>query len=107
MILEPPERHWVCPNCTTTSVTRRAEPHTQMHQCAGMGGLVAPMVADGQRVRVVAVERQDYVGGERGLRFVDGRPVMATEVRRGDGSYDTYVYPGVAVVEGAATNAGG
>jgi hypothetical protein len=51
-----PEHRWSCPNCTTQSVTRKTGPHTEFHHCAGLAGLWAPMVEDGIKAKVEAVE---------------------------------------------------
>jgi hypothetical protein len=80
------EHRWECPNCTVTDVTHRTEPHTQFHDCAGLKGLTAPMVEVGVRAKVAAVERGDYIGGEMVTVDGDGRPVMAVETTRDDGT---------------------
>lgn len=78
------ERHWSCPNCTQRALTRRpaAQP---FHACSGLLGLTAPLVADGTRCKVVAVERQDWVGKELVQTDGEGRPVMAVVTTRDDG----------------------
>jgi cephalosporin hydroxylase len=86
-----PERHWACPNCPTTAVTRESRPHSQMHHCAGLAGLWAPMVSAGQRCKVEAEERADYVGDELVRTDMNGRPVMAVRTTRDDGE-DLAVY---------------
>lgn len=97
-------REWDCPNCDLEDVTQRADVHTQMHPCAGMGGLVAPMVEKARRpegkrsVRVRAVEREDYVGKEKGLTYADGKPITSVVTEYADGSNDAAVYaPSVRV----------
>ncbi len=79
------EHHWVCPNCTATSVTREAQPHSRFHACRGLQGLTAPMVPAGVRCKVSAVEREDYVGREIVQTDGNGRPVMAVVTTRDDG----------------------
>jgi hypothetical protein len=82
---------WECPNCTFRDTTREAQPHTRFHACSGLGGLTAPMVREGERVKVVVNEREDYIGGED-VQYADGRPVMNVITERGDGSNDLAVY---------------
>ena len=84
-ILAPVERRWVCPNCTTTTVTNRAEPHTEFHTCRGLRGLNAPMVLDGTRCKIETVERGDWIGSEDVQLDGAGRPVMAAVVTRDHG----------------------
>lgn len=82
---------WVCPNCDVQSVTTEARPHTRFHTCLGLRGLTAPLVKVGTRVKVTAVEREDYVGGESVQTDAGGRPVMAVVTERDDGM-DTAVF---------------
>jgi hypothetical protein len=84
-LLAPPERRWECPNCDAEDVTREAQPHQRFHSCPGLrGGLTAPMVPAGTRAKVVAVEREDYIGSEQ-VQLHHGRPVMNVTVTRDDG----------------------
>lgn len=99
-LLGPPERRWECPNCNLQDVTRDARPHTRMHPCAGMGGLTAPMVPAGTRAKVVAVEREDYIGAER-VQLHDGRPIMSVRTTREDGE-DCLVFAPAATATGRA-----
>ena len=89
---------WECPNCPAQHVTTLAEPHAPFHNCPGLSGLMAPYVRSGTRAKVEAVERGDYVAGEKGLRYVDGRPVMSVVTTRDDGQ-DCTVFPGIATAE--------
>jgi hypothetical protein len=97
MLLRP-EHRWECPNCDFTDVTHEAEPHSRFHPCAGLAGLTAPMVPTGTKCKVVAHEREDYIGGED-VRLVEGRPVMSVEVVRDDGT-DLAVYAATATGRG-------
>jgi hypothetical protein len=89
VILEAPEQHWVCPNCQAAAVTRGMS--NRYHRCAGLRGLLAPMVRDGFRGRVFAVEREAYVGREIVTYDGEGRPVSAVVTERPDGSNDVMV----------------
>jgi hypothetical protein len=80
------ETHWICPNCPAVDVTHEVEPHTRFHDCAGLAGLTAPMVREGVKCKVEAVEREDYVGNED-VRYDDnGRPIMSVLTTRDDGN---------------------
>lgn len=91
-ILTPPEQRWECPNCPATDVTREAEPHTRFHNCPGLAGLSAPMVPAGSKARVLANEREDYVGREDVRLDADGRPVMSITTEHEDGRRDCVVF---------------
>jgi hypothetical protein len=108
VILQPPTRYWECPNCTTRAVTQRADVHTEFHHCAGLRGVWAPMIEAGQqRVNVTVLEREDYVGGELGLRTDrDGRPVSGVNVERPDGSNDLAMFAPLATWGGTSPRGG-
>lgn len=98
---------WECPNpdCNVTDATNEARPHTRMHQCRGLGGLVAPLVikamADRGEAVVTPVVREDYVGNEKGLTYdEEGRPIMAVVTEYADGSNDVAMYAPTATVDG-------
>src|SRR5438445_11843007 len=85
-LLLAPETNWECPNCVEKEVTHEAQPHTRFHQCSGLKGLVAPFVPAGTKCKVVAHEREDYIGtGVDVTVDGDGRPIMAVETVRDDG----------------------
>lgn len=94
MILKA-EQHWACPNCISTEVTV-GQPN-RFHNCPGLRGLLAPLVLDGIRCKVVAEERQDYIGRED-VPLTDGRPVMAVRTVRDDGE-DVAVFAPTAHVK--------
>lgn len=103
-LLEAPVRHWACPSCQTVDRTQRADAHTQMHNCPGMGGLTLPLVevrnADARPdARHVLLEREDYVGDSGAGRY------MSARTDHGDGSNDITVYaqPATNTVDGRAT----
>lgn len=79
------EHRWSCPNCTVEHVTSGPEPQTPFHPCAGLSGMLAPFVADGTRCKVVALVREDYVGGDTVRADENGRPIMAVVTVRDDG----------------------
>jgi hypothetical protein len=85
-VLLAPEQHWVCPNCTETSVTHEVQPHTRFHACRGLRGLTAPMVPSGTHCKVEAVEREDYVNGDLVTLDGEGRPVMSVVTTRDEGT---------------------
>lgn len=80
---------WECPNCDHARVTATAVKHTVIHNCAGLGGLVAPMVRRGTKCKVEVVEREDYLNGEQAGR------IMAIRTVRDDGM-DSMVFAPVA-----------
>lgn len=88
------EQHWVCPNCPAEVRTVGAP--NRFHNCPGLRGFLAPMVLDGIRCKVVAEEREDYVGKEIVRTDDKGRPVMAVRTVRDDGD-DLVVYAPTAV----------
>jgi hypothetical protein len=94
-------RHWECPKCVSILSTQPSEARTPMHPCAGMRGLVVPMVAAGTKAKLEAIEREDYIAGEDVQYDSEGRPVMSVLTTRDDGE-DCTVYAPVAVL-----NAGG
>lgn len=91
-ILVAPRRQWECPNCSFTDITHEAKPHTRFHACAGLKGISAPMVEAGTKVKISAIEREDYVGTEKVQTNTEGRPVMAVITEREDGSNDVSVF---------------
>lgn len=93
---------WECPNCNARDVTNEHMPHTRMHTCPGMKGLTAPMVREGERVRIVANEREDYIGREVVTLDDDNRPIMNIETIRDDGSNDVVVFAPCATTRAEA-----
>lgn len=97
-----PEQRWECPNCMAKDVTHESQPHTRMHTCAGLHGLTAPMIPAGSDCMVRAVVREDYVGNSLATYDDGGRPIMAVETVRADGSNDVAAYADCATGGGAA-----
>ncbi len=90
MVLLSAERRWSCPNCTTTKVTR--DPRIPigsgaavLHHCRGLRGIIAPLVPDGMRCKVEAVQREDYVGREVVRHDGEGKAIQALVTTRDDG----------------------
>lgn len=90
-------RTWHCaavPPCDASARTESTK--TPWHHCGSpsLAGLFSPLVADDTRqpTRVVPVDREDYVGAELVQTNGVGRPVMALNVERADGSNDRVVY---------------
>lgn len=77
---------WECPNCPATDRTTVRD--NRWHRCAGLAGLLAPLVPAGSGARVFPVEREDYVGREVVTLDGNGRPVAAVVTERPDGSND-------------------
>lgn len=93
-------RHWTCPNCGATATTNEPRPHTKFHTCPKLRFLTAPMVPAGTKAKVVAHEREDYVGSELVQTDEAGRPVMSITTERDDGQ-DAVVFAPTATARGA------
>lgn len=98
-VLQAPEQRWECASCTVTAVTRGET--NRYHQCAGLAGILAPLVPAGSGARILALEREDYVGSEIVARDGNGRPVMAVVTERPDGSNDVMVNVPTAQITGS------
>ena len=67
-------------------------PHTQMHPCPKLRGLIAPMVPAGTAAKIELREREDYVNGDKvQLDPEKGRPVMSLTTTTDKGQ-DVRVY---------------
>lgn len=97
-------KNWVCAHeCGSRATTYDdALPH---HPCPAMGGLMVPLIIEGTKVKMTAVEREDYVGQEN-VRLNDaGRPVMSVITERPDGQDCTIYAPTASArIEGVNTN---
>jgi hypothetical protein len=88
---------WECPNCPLTDRSRPVPPNaSRMHECPGLHGLSAPLVRAGADCKVAAVEREDYLRGEKQAAGDDGKPYMAVRTEYADGHSDLVVNPAVA-----------
>ena len=86
-ILRRPDRRMECPNCDLKMLVKGTDGlQTVMHPCRGLKGLQAPMVPEGTRCEVKAVEREDYVGKEAVTYDGEHRPIMRVETTRDDGN---------------------
>lgn len=83
-------RRFECPNCTVRAISRDPT-GTPFHPCRGLAGLNAPLVREGLRCKVIAHEREDYIGSELVTVDGNGRPIMNVETVRDDGT-DLVVY---------------
>lgn len=105
MELQPPLRRFECTSCHGKVEKRDPRITTELHECPAQHGLVVPLVEllPGQNELTadaghhVVVEREDYVGDEEGLRYANGRPIMAVRTERPDGTNDCTVYPAAAI----------
>lgn len=92
------EQRWECPNCDIKDDTQVQPGQSRMHCCAGLKGLIAPMVSAGTKCKVEAEEWQDYVRHDSSVRHDgEGRAVSAVKVTRDDGE-DVAVFPQTAQV---------
>jgi hypothetical protein len=88
---------WECPNCDTAERTRPLPPNaTRLHVCPGLHGLTAPLVRAGTDCKLVASEREDYLGAEVQRTGDDGKPYMNVRTVHADGREDCAVFSPVA-----------
>lgn len=66
-----------------------------MHQCAGIRGLVSPLILVGTKAKIETQAREDYVGDELVQHDAEGNVVMSTVTTRDDGQ-DCTVYVATA-----------
>lgn len=98
-LLNTPPQHWHCPNCNCTDVTPPLPPgQSQYHTCPGLHGLNAPLIRDGERVKVEAAEREDYLSGDSQATGDNGKVYMNVRVTRDEGE-DVTVFAGLAHAE--------
>lgn len=87
---------WYCPACGAEDMTKEVRPHVRGHVCPKRGFLSFAMVPKGTKAKIVAVEREDYVGKDLVRKDSNNRPVMAILTIRDDGQ-DATVYAPTAV----------
>jgi hypothetical protein len=84
---------WDCPKCDrSAAVDPLRQPGTPMHVCPGLHMMTVPFRLAGSDSDVRLVEREDYVRHEDVRTDDEGRPWMAADVIRADGSNDRVVY---------------
>lgn len=94
-------QEWLCPNCGTTDRTAMMAPNaTRFHTCPALHNLTAPLVRAGTDCRVVALEREDYLGSATQRHGTNGKPYMAVVTQHADGSNDTAVFAEAATLFG-------
>ena len=76
---------WYCPNCGARAQTIEPRPHTEYHICPALRGLNAPLIPVGTKAKIVAHDRDDYVGTELVQTDAYGRPVMSITITRDEG----------------------
>lgn len=91
----------VCTKCDTRAFLRSsAGPDTkfegQFHECPGVFGMLAPLMPEGVKHKVEVFEPEEYVSGEMAQFGDHGRPLMALETTREDGT-DRIVYAPTAI----------
>lgn len=92
------EQRWECPNCEIKDTAQVKPGESRMHCCAGLRGLIAPMVPAGTKCKTEAEEWQDYVGDDSTVRHDgEGRPISSVKVTREDGE-DVAVFPQTAQI---------
>jgi hypothetical protein len=72
-----------------------AEVPNRWHTCPGLHSLTAPLIREGVRAKVEAIEREEYLGKEVQRTGDDGKPYMAVKTTRKDGE-DLAVNAGLA-----------
>jgi hypothetical protein len=88
---------WFCPACGKEDRTRPVPPNSaRFHPCPSLHDLSAPLVRAGSDCKLVANERQEYLGREIQATGDDGRPYMSVYTVYADGRNDCVVNAPVA-----------
>lgn len=88
---------WYCPECGAEERTPPLPPNSsRMHTCPKLHMLTAPLVRAGSDCKLVATEREDYLGDEVQRTGDDGKPYMNVETVHADGHNDLAVFSPVA-----------
>ncbi len=91
-------KHWHCPACRLEHVTVEPKPHTPFHPCPALSGLTAPFIEKGDTAVHKLMVREDNVGFDNGIQYVDGRPIMSLVTEHADGHTDCTIYAPTARV---------
>ena len=91
-----PVREFYCPNCGLTDRQPASVPN-RWHPCPKQAGLMSPLLPEGVKGKVVAHEREDYVGKEAVQTDGNGRPIFMVQTTRDEGT-DAIVFPDTAKV---------
>jgi hypothetical protein len=82
---------WYCPECSevaqsvNTVVNGNKLRQMPLHYCAGLYGLLAPMVKKGVQARLRVNYREDYTHGDICTADERGKVVMSITTQRNDG----------------------
>ena len=88
---------WACPACGYAERTRPLPPNAaRFHVCPRLHMITAPLARAGTDCKLVAAERQDYLGREIQETGDDGRPYMNVTTVHADGHTDLAVHAPVA-----------
>jgi len=90
-MIEPPVTDWYCPECGATDQTKIAGPHQRWHTCPKVRMMSTPMLQKGVAGKIVAHDRDDYVGADLVQTDPFGRPIMSIVTTRDNGQ-DTVVF---------------
>jgi len=95
-LLRVPYQDWYCPQCGLSERVPALPPgQSRFHTCPKLHMLTAPLVPAGVSAKTEAIEREDYLNGEIQRLGDDGKPYMAVQVTRNDGT-DRAVNAGLA-----------
>lgn len=88
---------WYCPACGLEDRTRQHPPNaTRFHVCPRLHMLTAPLLRAGSDAKIVATEREDYLGREIQATGDDGRAYMNCVTVHADGHTDCAVFAPLA-----------
>ena len=88
---------WYCPNCDAEACTGTTSTKIPFHPCSKLGTIMTPLIRVGEKAKVEAREREDYIGDEEVQTDANGRPVMSVVVTRDEGQ-DCTVFPPSATI---------
>ena len=89
-------KDWYCPNCD--ALARTYSEKLPYHECPKLAGVMSPLILVGTKAKIVAVERQDYIGGDLVQVDANGRPIMSVVTTRDDGQ-DCVTFPATATTD--------